>query len=199
MSREVVLSLPWGEHTIDANIGVKQGATESPLLFAKLLDDVLSDIEHVQVGPVLEEVPADGACFMDDVIAWKSSISALQAFMDKLLPSLAKYGLHIQPAKCVLMCIKGSRTTPLMLDGMPLLPQKEEDVMYVMNLPVGPESTESRVMEHLVDRARKKYFGILHILQLLWGAGSGSSTRWSLGSFGGWSVPCSPPPSCRAS
>ena len=32
MSREVVLSLPWGEHAIDANVGVKQGATESPLL-----------------------------------------------------------------------------------------------------------------------------------------------------------------------
>ena len=37
MSREVVLSLPWGDHAIDANTGVKQGATESPLLFAKLL------------------------------------------------------------------------------------------------------------------------------------------------------------------
>ena len=37
--------------------------------------------------------------------------------------------------------------------------------MYVMNLPVGPEATETRVMEHLVDRARKKFYGILHILQ----------------------------------
>ena len=165
MSREVVLSLPWGNHNLDANIGVKQGATESPLLFAKLLDNILSEIEHVQVGPVLEDIPADGICFMDDVVAWKSSISALQMFMNRLLPILAKYGLHIQPAKCVLMCIKGSRATPLVLDGMPLFPQKEEDVLYVMNLPVGPESTEARVMEHLVDRARKKYFGILHILQ----------------------------------
>ena len=165
MSREVVLALPWGEHAIDANIGVKQGATESPLLFAKLLDDILSDIRQKHVGPVLEDIPTDGACFMDDVITWKASVATLQSFMNKLLPSLAMYGLHIQPAKCVLMCIQGSKTTPLMLDGMPLFPQKGEDVVYIMNLPVGPESTEARIMEHLVDRARKKYFGILHLLQ----------------------------------
>ena len=63
MSREVVLSLPWGDHAIDANVGVKQGATESPLLFAKLLDDVLSDIQQDHIGPVREEIPVDGACF----------------------------------------------------------------------------------------------------------------------------------------
>ena len=165
MSREVVLSLPWGEHAIDANVGVKQGATESPLLFARLLDDILSEIRQESMGPVLEEIPVDGACFMDDVLAWKSSITSLQALMDKLLPKLAAFGLRIQPTKCVLLCIKGSKATPLMLDGMPLLPQQKDDVIFVMNLPVGPESTEARVMEHLVDKARKKFYGILHILQ----------------------------------
>ena len=165
MSREVVLSLPWGEYAIDANTGVKQGATESPLLFARLLDDILSEIQHEHVGPVLEDIPSDGACFMDDVLTWKSSIASLQSFMNKLIPSLAGYGLHIQPTKCVLVCVKGSKTTPLMLDGMPLMPQQTDDVLYVMNLPVGPEATEVRIMEHLVDKARKKFYGILHILQ----------------------------------
>ena len=165
MSREVVLSLPWGDHAIDANVGVKQGATESPLLFARLLDDILSEIKHESVGAVLEEIPVDGACFMDDVVTWKSSIGTLQALMDKLLPKLASFGLRIQPAKCVLLCIKGSKATPLILDGMPLFPQQKDDVVYIMNLPVGPGSTEARVMEHLVDKARKKFYGILHILQ----------------------------------
>ena len=105
MSREVVLSLHWGEHAIDANVGVKQGATESPLLFAKLLDDVLSHIQHETVGPVLEGIPVDGACFMDDVLAWKASIPALQALMNKLLPSLAFYGLHIHSARQVCSCV----------------------------------------------------------------------------------------------
>ena len=165
MSKEVVLSLPWGDHAIDANVGVKQGATESPLLFAKLLDYILSDIQQQSVGAVLEEIPVDGACFMDDVLAWKSSITSLQTLMNQLLPHLAFFGLHIQPAKCVLVCIQGSKSVPLMLDGKPLLPQKENDIMYVMNLLVGPEATEARVLEYLIDRARKKYYGILHILQ----------------------------------
>ena len=59
MSREVVLSLPWGDHAINANTGVKQGATESALLFAKLLDDILGSISQEHVGPVLEEIPVD--------------------------------------------------------------------------------------------------------------------------------------------
>ena len=37
--------------------------------------------------------------------------------------------------------------------------------MFVMNLPIGRESTEVRVLEHLIDKAREKFFGILHILQ----------------------------------
>ena len=102
---------------------------------------------------------------MDDVITWKSSISSVQNLVNQLIPSLAHYGLHIQPTKCVLVCISGTRTTPLMTDGNPLYPQKDSDVLFVMNLPVGPEATEMRVLEYLVDRARKKYFGILHLLQ----------------------------------
>ena len=34
----------------------------------------------------------------------------------------------------------------------------------IMNLPVGLESTEQRILEALVDKARGKFFGILHIL-----------------------------------
>ena len=102
---------------------------------------------------------------MDDVLAWKSSISAMQTLMNKLLPSLAFYGLHIQPSKCVLLCINGSTATPLILDGKPLYPQKGDDVLFVMNLPVEPEATETRVLEYLIDKARKKYYGILRILE----------------------------------
>ena len=37
MSRDMMIAMPWCDYNIDANVGVKQGATESPILFAKLL------------------------------------------------------------------------------------------------------------------------------------------------------------------
>ena len=38
-------------------------------------------------------------------------------------------------------------------------------MLMIMNLPLGLESTEQRVLEALVDKARGKFFGVLHILR----------------------------------
>ena len=164
MSRDMMIAMPWCDYAIDAIVGVKQGATESPILFAKLLDDILGGIHHETNGAVLQDMPADGACYMDDVLTWKSSLKTLQSFVDLLVPRLAAFGLEVQPTKCSLMCVQGDRKTPLLIDGKPLMPLDKNEVMYVMNLPLRLEATEVTIMEHLIDRARKKFFGILHIL-----------------------------------
>ena len=121
-------------------------------------------IHHEDQGAVLQGLPADGGCFMDDVLTWKSSLKSMQAFVDVLVPRLAFYGLQVQPAKCSLLCINGDRKAPLMVDGKRLLPMEKNEVLYVMNLPLKQEATEATIMEHLIDRARKKFFGIVHIL-----------------------------------
>ena len=113
---------------------------------------------------ILEDLPHDSAIFMDDVLSWKSSIQGLQRFVDKLLPLLAEFGLRVQPEKCKLMCLRGNRTVSLMVDGKELRPIPQEDVLMIMNLPLGMESTEQRILEAVVDKARGKFFGILHIL-----------------------------------
>ena len=164
MSREMMITLPWCDYTIDENVGVKQGATESPILFAKLLDDILNGIRHEGHGAALQDMNVDGACFMDDVLTWKASLSSLQDFVDMLVPRLAEYGLEVQPTKCSLLCVQGDRQTPLLIAGKPLLPLAENEVLYVMNLPLRIIATETTIMEHLIDRARRKFFGIVHIL-----------------------------------
>ena len=174
MSSDMVVALFWNDHPVDANIGVKQGA---PVLFARLLDDLLSDICMEQEG-----IPVDGACYMDDILGWKSSIEGMQKFVDVLVPKLAAFGLRVQPAKCKLMCVRGSRVKPLYIDGQQLMPLPEGEALYVMNLPLLLEATEVRIIEHLVDRARKKFYGILHLLTSKAPLGKRfvSSTRWSL-------------------
>ena len=164
MSREVILALPWMDHRIEANIGVKQGATESPVLFAKLLDSVLQELQYERVSPVLEELPVDGNCYMDDILTWKASIDGLQQLLDALLPALSFFGLEVQPLKCQLLCVQGPRDRALLLSGQKLYPLKQGDPLYVMNLPLHVDATETRLMEALIDKARAKYFGILHLL-----------------------------------
>ena len=84
---------------------------------------------------VLVDLPRDSTVFMDDVLSWKRSIKGMQRFVDKLLPMLAEFGLVVQPAKCKLLCLRGSRAVPLVLDGNEVYALPEDEVMNVMNLP----------------------------------------------------------------
>ena len=96
-SSGLVLQLPWCQREIVSNVGVKQGATESPLLFARLIDDVLSAVDLASDDQLLPDLCHDSSCFMDDIMGWKRSVGGLQRFVDKFLPMLSYYGLEIQP------------------------------------------------------------------------------------------------------
>ena len=115
-STELLLHLPWEDHLIEANVGVKQGATESPLLFARLLDDLMLSVGLASDDAVMSDWCHDSAVFMDDVLAWKQSVGGLQRFVNKLLPLLRYFGLVVQPEKCKLLChatcLGGQRTFP---------------------------------------------------------------------------------------
>ena len=75
---------------------VKQGATESPLLFTKLVDEILTVIEEPGRGDVVEGMDCDGGAFMDDSVTRKCSMRELQALVDKLPPEVERYGLRVQ-------------------------------------------------------------------------------------------------------
>ena len=70
-STEVVLALPWEDVLLHANTGVKQGSTESPVVFGRLIDDILGSINRAGEGEILPQMGSDGCAFMDDVITWK--------------------------------------------------------------------------------------------------------------------------------
>ena len=129
------------------------------------MDDILCDVRLADDDRILPDLCHDSTCFMDvDVLGWKHSIAGLQRFVDKLLPLLSYYGLVIQPEKCKLLCFRGTRMTPLVLNSIQLRPMEKNEALMIMNLPVGTEATEIRVLEALVDKARGKFFGIQHIL-----------------------------------
>ena len=114
-SSDVILSLPWKDVPINANTGVKQGATESPILFSRLIDEVLTSIQLQHDGEVVEGLGSDGSAYMDDVITWKGDIGSVQRFVDMLLPRLAVFGLKVNPSKSRLLVLRGSRRVSLKL------------------------------------------------------------------------------------
>ena len=163
-STDLVLDLPWNQATIESNVGVKQGATESPLLFARLLDDLMSEVQLANDEKVLHDLPHDSAVFMDDVLTWKRSVEGLQRYVNKLLPLLADFGLFVQPDKCKLLCVRGSRAKPLVIQGRELYPLPQGKMLMIMNLPLGIEATEQRILEAMVERVRGKFYEIARVL-----------------------------------
>ena len=161
---DLMLALPWGCYDIHSNTGVKQGATESPLLFGRLMDEILSEIPLPPHHAVFPDLVSDGGCFMDDVIAWRNTVPALQCFLNALLPKLEVYGLFVQPLKCQLFSAKITPGTHVLMEGKELYPVAPGEPIIVMNLPVGLVATERHILEHLVDKARSKFFNISHIL-----------------------------------
>ena len=140
-SADLILSLPWKDVGICANTGVKQGATESPILFGRLIDEVLTSIQVQHEGEVIEGLGCDGSAFMDDVVTWKGDVDSMQRFVNLLLPKLAVFGLKVNPLKSKLLVIRGSRQVSLRLDNQEIKPMAETDVFTVLNLPIHPKST----------------------------------------------------------
>ena len=93
-----------------------------------------------------------------------SSLEALQVLLNALLPRLRAFGLFVQPPKCKLLSVRHVPGMYLELDGQRLYPMPQGDPLMIMNLPVGIEGTEKHILEHLIERARSKFFGLMHIL-----------------------------------
>ena len=74
-SSDLILSLPWHDVQLYASSGVKQGATESPALFSRLIDEILCSIALQKEGQIVEGMECDGAAFMDDIITWKQTLA----------------------------------------------------------------------------------------------------------------------------
>ena len=159
----LVIALPWGEVNLSTTTGVKQGSTESPILFSKLVDVLLERLP-AQQGPLFADLAVQGTAFMDDTILWQSSLEAMQIQLNALVALLAEYGLFLQPKKCQLVCSGAVGGGKLRVGVDAIEPQPAGKGITVMNLPAGAGVCEMDVIVCLLDRARAKYYSIKHML-----------------------------------
>ena len=161
---QLTIHLPWSSCSIEATRGVRQGAPESPTLFAKVIEKIVAEVSG-KFGFVFTDLMADSAGYMDDLLLWQPNIPSMQAFLNDLIPRLGSYGLHIQPAKCQLLVFGNVGGTCLTIQGFKLKPLGEEDPLIVMNIPLHPVIGDIDTLYFQINKARGKLFGLRRILK----------------------------------
>ena len=117
-----ILQTPWGKTEVAMNTGIKQGAVESPSMFAWVAELALAEtIEKYgwHTGDTLfTGLQSEEMLYMDDGMLWQGSLPVLQTRVSQLASELSRYGLRLNPRKCQLYAspkVEGARS--LRLDG----------------------------------------------------------------------------------
>ena len=162
---QLTIALPWGEQVdIQSGVGVRQGSVESPGLFSKLIDDVLGQVCAAHGPRLFPDMQNNTAAFMDDVLTWHPEGDSLGDFLRLLLPALQAFGLTLQPAKCQLMLMAGAADPGIVLEGVRMVPLREDEPLFVTHLPITTQISDLEIAVCLLDRARGKFHSLLPVL-----------------------------------
>ena len=156
--------LPWQSFELRCCRGVRQGSTESPGLFSKLLDCILCETAAKVRTRLYDDLTDEAVGFMDDIIAWQRTVPQMQAYANTLIGELAAAGLHLQPAKCQLLCLGDTRGRAIRLGDHLLEALPEGESMTVMNLPLSAQASDADLLASLLDRAHQKFHSLREVL-----------------------------------
>ena len=186
------LQTPWGSTEIHMRRGMKQGAVESPTMFAWIAELAMhTAVEKYgwRTGPrVFEEM-----LYMDDGMLWSSQPSTLQVRAGQLAAELAAYGLKLNPGKCQLYAsdkVLGDRF--IRLSGTKVEAAHSLEVMG-LSLRVGMSVCE--LAAPLASRARSKFWENKQVFRSRGGSMKQRARvlQRVVGSTALWCICCLPP------
>ena len=162
-----VLQTPWGTSLVGMTQGIKQGAVESPGLFAMVAEVCLLEAatryQWDKEPRVLCGMPHEDVLFMDDGILWGRGVGVLERRVRQLMVVLAEYGLKLNGGKCQLLCSPywhGPHC--LHVAGEKVVASGE---LEVMGLPMRVGMTTSELVAPLVSRGRDRFWSLKHIFR----------------------------------
>ena len=164
---QAVLQSPWGTSLLDMTRGIKQGAVESPALFAMVaevcLEEAAERFRWSSTGEVFQGMPHQEVLFMDDCILWARGVQGLEQRVRQLMVVLSEYGLKLNGGKCQLLC-SPHWTGPqhIMISGEKVQASPEVEVM---GLPMRVGMTASELVAPLAARARTKFWSLQHVFR----------------------------------
>ena len=161
------LRTAWSQSHFPTNVGIRQGAIESPLFFGVLVEWILDDTaRRFAWKPGVcsyQDLHVLQVAYMDDLLIWDGNTHQVQKRLRELQIVFAEWGLTINLSKCSLY-VSASQTGPtyIQIDGVTLKAQPTINVMGV-NFRVG--ATVRELMEPVLQRAKAKFWSIRHLLK----------------------------------
>jgi len=102
----VIQGRGWTSTEIRPGRGVKQGDPLSPLIFNMVIDRVLRALPD-SIGCPIGTRRTNALAFADDLVLCAQTPAGLQRLLDVVSEELKKYGLTLNPAKCLTVGIVG--------------------------------------------------------------------------------------------
>ena len=101
---EADLVTAWGHSSLRMQTGIRQGAVESPQIFATAVDWILEQVATNMgwdpANDVFTGLETAAAAFVDDMILWSGGKDKLRVRVEGLMTGLAEWGLRLNLQKC---------------------------------------------------------------------------------------------------
>ena len=162
-----IVRTPWGVQSIPQTRGIRQGAVESPFIFAVAMECALHRAQSHASWPQeiggAPDMSLSAVLFMDDSILWDSRREALELKFKILSEELQEWGLTVNCKKTSFYSSPYSTSLPqICLDGVVIQSAAALEVMGIkMAVPFKPAA----IMDTGMAKARKKYFASRQILE----------------------------------
>ena len=161
------LQSPWGTSEVPMRSGIKQGASESPQLFAFIMEIALreagDEFDWARLPRILPELEHSDLLYMDDGVLWARGCGDLTRKIEEFSIVLRRYGLELNLKKCQLYCTPAcDGPHSLMLQGFKLEGRPDLEIMG-LNLHQGVTMTS--LMHPLLVKAQNKFWSISHVMR----------------------------------
>ncbi|CAE7819576.1 unnamed protein product [Symbiodinium sp. CCMP2592] len=145
--------------------GIRQGAVESPFLFAIAIETALYDAINQpawpKIIPAAPDLPLAELLFMDDTLMAAASPTDMVKKYDLLRTELNKWGLTVNPEKTAYYCSPYSTMKgPIQLEGKTIQPG---DSLTVFGIPLSVPFKPTAIMDTAISKASKKFFANKHV------------------------------------
>ena len=191
------LQTPWGSTEVQMRRGIKQGAVESPTMFAWIAEIAIATAIQKygwHQGPRLfEGLEPEEMLYMDDGMLWSALPSTIQVRACQLAVELSAYGLKLNPKKCQLYASeKVLDDRSIILNGVRI---HATDSLEVMGLTLRVGGSICELAAPLASRARAKFWEHKHIFRARGGSMKQRARVMQkvVGSTALWCVCCIPP------
>ena len=160
-----VLRTDWGDAEVAMTSGVKQGAVESPCIFAWIMDLVMQQVEcRVSDSQWMPDIGVNKLSFMDDMLLWDADVITLQSLVSAVHAELGLWGLTVNLQKSSLITWGDTKGDSIRFGNDVLKALTEGQALHVMGVPIGPGISPSQQIAALLSKARSSFHANYQVL-----------------------------------